>query len=290
MRVNIEEEAWKRIYKMADFTGFTVRDCAGTVAALWANSQELVRVSGSTEEIIEWADLFKLPREESEKYIIGLEKVRFISHVDNSSFLIHGNQKQLESIASKANRASKGGKALQKKMRELKALKAGSKQASGGQQEAKRGSMQCNSMQDNAMQFNSNQSNAVVLVGTAALSVPAKAVPQKIKRETIQVYSFKDFDHILSHDVKANYYALYPDFEFLKREFLKMHNWLIANPKKNKKTVPNWIKFVSGWLDKGWPKYQNSLPSNKADQTTVALAEVDDRIRKLFESEVPHAS
>lgn len=108
-------------------------------------------------------------------------------------------------------------------------------------------------------------------------------------KQTISISSFKDFDLILNQKAKQNYAELYPDIDFLKREFLKMHNWLIANPKKNLKSQAGWTRFVSTWLDKGWPQYQNSLPSNKADQSNVAAAEVRDRISKLF-GEAPHAS
>ena len=160
MRVNIEEGAWKRIYKMADATGFSVRECAGTVACLWSNSQDAVRVSGSREEIIEWADLFKLSPEQIEKWINGLEKAPFISNDKNGTFKIHGNDIQLAAIAKRTHRASKGGQALRKKMREHKRLKALQEQSPSIPQDAKRGSIQFNSKHYNSKQFNSDQSES----------------------------------------------------------------------------------------------------------------------------------
>lgn len=120
-------------------------------------------------------------------------------------------------------------------------------------------------------------------------SLPTVVGSLKPPKQTISISSFKDFDLILNQKARQNYAELYPDIDFLKREFLKMHNWLIANPKKNLKSQSGWTRFVSTWLDKGWPQYQNSLPSNKADQSNVAASEVRDRINKLF-GEVPHAS
>lgn len=125
-------------------------------------------------------------------------------------------------------------------------------------------------------------------INSVALKSAALASPTK-HRSTFSISNFKDFELILDERAKANYAQLYPDFEFLRREFLKMHNWLLANPIKNRKTKRGWTGFVSRWLDRGWPEYQKSLPSNKADQSNVAAAEVRDRISKLF-GEAPHAS
>ena len=84
-----------------------------------------------------------------------------------------------------------------------------------------------------------------------------------------KVYSTNDLSSCLDNVSKTNLLELYPDPEFIKREFIKMHNWLIANPKKNNKTFRGWATFVSGWLDKGWPKYQASIPTNKAASSSV---------------------
>ena len=102
-------------------------------------------------------------------------------------------------------------------------------------------------------------------------------------KQTISIQNFQDFNSILSDQTKSNLFELYPDFEFLKREFLKMHTWLIANPARNKKSSRGWSAFVANWLDRSWGKYTNGLPSNKAN---FSSAEVDERISKLFGEQV----
>ncbi|MGZ3742752.1 MAG: hypothetical protein ACXVB1_00080 [Pseudobdellovibrionaceae bacterium] len=160
MRVNVEEGAWKRIYRLADLKGCSVREALGTVGCLWAQSQDLVKTHGTREEIIEWASLFKISENEIEMWITSLEKARFISANENGLFCIHGNDIQLEAIAKKSSRASKGGQALKKKMKELKRLKAGLKPTASKLGEAPGGSIQFNSRHYNSIQFNSNQSEA----------------------------------------------------------------------------------------------------------------------------------
>lgn len=160
MRVNVEESAWKRIYRLADLKGCSMREAMGTVGCLWAQSQDLVKTHGTREEIIEWASLFKISENEIEMWITSLEKARFISISENGLFRIHGNDIQLEAINSKSSRASKGGQALKKKMKELKRLKAGSKPATSRLGEAPGGSIQFNSLHYNSLQFNSKQSEA----------------------------------------------------------------------------------------------------------------------------------
>lgn len=170
MRVNIEEPAWKRIYRLADLMDCSVREAAGTVACLWAQSQDLIKTHGNRDELIEWSSLLRISESDVEKWISGLEKARFISCEENGHFRIHGNETQLESIAAKSNRASKGGKALQKKMRELKKLKAGLKPAASKLGEAPRGSMQFNALQGNAIQCNSKQGNAINVSNSSNLT------------------------------------------------------------------------------------------------------------------------
>lgn len=126
--------------------------------------------------------------------------------------------------------------------------------------------------------------NLPALAQNSAALVPFKP------RDTFPISNFRDFELILSPAVKNNLASLYPDFDFLKREFLKMHNWLEANPKKNRKSLRGWSQFVSSWLDRGWPQYQKTIPSASNAQSTALQADISDRISKLFGDEVQDAS
>lgn len=159
-RLNIEEDAWKRVYRLAELMECDVREAAGTAALLWSRSQDVVRTHGTKDEIVEWASLFKTSETVLEKWFSALQKVRFISIDDSGLFKIHGNDVQLKSLASHISRASKGGKALKKKLRDVRKLQAGFKQAPSTL-EASSEQAPSLSMQDNARQCKTKQSNAI---------------------------------------------------------------------------------------------------------------------------------
>lgn len=156
-RINIEEEAWKRIYKLRDYAECSVQEAVGTVACLWSESQDLIKTHGTKSEILVWANLHKISDQESEKWISSLENARFISLDKNGLYKIHGNEIQIESRVKHLAKSSKGGKALKKKLQELKKLKAGQGTATGTPQLSHRG---LNTIQDNAIQFNATQDNS----------------------------------------------------------------------------------------------------------------------------------
>ena len=116
--------------------------------------------------------------------------------------------------------------------------------------------------------------------------VPAKISTNEVSvrkaNQTFSIQSFHDFGNVLNPTQMTNYFHLYPDEEFFKREFLKMQNWLIGNPKKNRKTLKSWSSFVSRWLDSAWPEHQKRYPSVKVDQSSVGQSETEERIKKLF--------
>lgn len=162
-RINIEEEAWKRLYRLADLMDLPVHQVIGPVVCLWSNSQDQVKVFGDKKEIIEWANLFKTDQDFSEKFFSALEKVSFISLHENGAFKIHGNDIQLESLARHRAKSAKGGKALKKKLAAAKVPQANHRQASGMALASHRG---LKAIQSNTKQSNSNQDNALQVITT----------------------------------------------------------------------------------------------------------------------------
>jgi hypothetical protein len=171
-RINIEEEAWVRIYRLADTLGISVREAVGTVACLWHQSQDLVKSAGTINEILDWASLTKISDVEKQNWISALEKSRFLLRLNDEHFEIRGNAIQIESRISRIDRSRKGAKALMKKVRQVKALEAGLRQApsrvepglkalNSGQFNAIQGnSIQCNSGQGILISKNKNSSNS----------------------------------------------------------------------------------------------------------------------------------
>lgn len=87
-------------------------------------------------------------------------------------------------------------------------------------------------------------------------------------RETFEVHDVSDLISHLDPKVFARWNQLY-SAEYVEREMLKMVNYLVANPAKNKKTKRGFSMFASNWLDRGWPKYQ-AQSSGKSESGVLA--------------------
>lgn len=184
-RVNIEEESWTRLYRLAEIMDISIREAVGTVTCLWHRSQDLVQHIGTCYDIIDWASLTKIPIQHQEKWIQALEKSFIISRLNQDQYEIRGNKIQIESRVARIDRSRKGAKALMKKVRKMKSLEAGLKQApstlEAGSNALK--AMQCNSIQGNSIQ------------GNAIQEINITKIPKKSKK-----------DHP-SDDHKANAYV-----------------------------------------------------------------------------------
>ena len=69
------------------------------------------------------------------------------------------------------------------------------------------------------------------------------------KSSTVQFSSFVPNDETM-----IRWVGLY-DQDYVHREFIKISNWLDANPKKNRRTERGWLQFVSNWLERGWASH-----------------------------------
>lgn len=179
-RINIEEEAHKRVSKLAGLAKCSDREALGTVSYLWGDSQDILRTHGSRDEIIEWAHLFNLSDEDVEKWILALQKSRFISRLDDGQYLIHGNEVQIENRLSKLARATKGAKATKKKWAELKRLGVGLKPSASTPKardsHSQRGSSQAKPSQCKPSQANLGQGTEIFPPEGAAALPTAKTV------------------------------------------------------------------------------------------------------------------
>lgn len=86
-------------------------------------------------------------------------------------------------------------------------------------------------------------------------SASVKKPQQKVTK------SLDDFLLTPIPELYGNWVNLYSS-EYLDHELKKVKNWLIANPRKAKKSDKGWMAFLSGWFDRGWGNYQKQLPSN----------------------------
>jgi len=58
---------------------------------------------------------------------------------------------------------------------------------------------------------------------------------------------------------------LYPQ-EYIDREKVKMEMWLATNGHKKPKSDRGMVRFVTGWLSRGWDQYRKSLQSNPTEK------------------------
>lgn len=141
-RVNIEERCFaeRRIAGLALEMGWTEHQAMGVMVYLWHGSQEVIKVSGTMEEIGRWA---MIPKDQIQKFCEAACKFKLMiqkKHRKVQKFEIVGNKAQIESRISRMKAGIKGAKATQEKWRAVR--------PSDGL--AKAGPIQCNSMQFNS--------------------------------------------------------------------------------------------------------------------------------------------
>lgn len=67
----------------------------------------------------------------------------------------------------------------------------------------------------------------------------------------------------IKHDTQIRWLKIYPDPGYIKREFIKMADWLDRNPKKRPPTVRGLSSFMTSWLNRGWDSYRKQLPTEQ---------------------------
>jgi hypothetical protein len=121
------------------------------------------------------------------------------------------------------------------------------------------------------------QSELAIDLTKPRIQKSADAKASTSRKSPSQTIAIENAEHLLSlipAEVRANFMALYnDDREYLGRETLKMVSWLLANPRKNLKTVRGWILFVAGWLERGWSPYQKSIQVNRPNQQPQIVQE-----------------
>jgi len=65
----------------------------------------------------------------------------------------------------------------------------------------------------------------------------------------------------LSFFINKKLLELYPQ-EYIDREKVKMEMWLATNGHKKPKSDRGMVRFVTGWLSRGWDQYRKALQSN----------------------------
>ena len=69
----------------------------------------------------------------------------------------------------------------------------------------------------------------------------------------------------LSFFINKKLLELYPQ-EYIDREKVKMEMWLATNGHKKPKSDRGMVRFVTGWLSRGWDQYRKALQSNSIEK------------------------
>lgn len=179
MRVNIETTAFNRAKRLGRKLGLSRAAALGHLAFLWHWSQDELAVEAGAEDIVNWFDEDSEIDADPNEIIKALVECRFISEtVELGTFVIHGNDKHVESLKKLRQRAKKGGEATKAKWRASKQAKTRPTGLATSVAAARPNSIQSNSIQSNPNQPNSNQPNSIQegkgdgLFSSAAVAAP----------------------------------------------------------------------------------------------------------------------
>lgn len=79
----------------------------------------------------------------------------------------------------------------------------------------------------------------------------------------------------VSHTAQERWIKLYQDPEFLRRQFLRMAEWLEANPRRAPKKSPT--LFIANWLAKEWERFRKTLATQPAAQINLTPIDLGGR-------------
>ena len=103
-----------------------------------------------------------------------------------------------------------------------------------------------------------------------------KQVASRLPKST---FPFSDYSP--KDEIKERWITLYGD-DYLNREFIKIANWLDANPKKNRRNEKGWPQFISNWLERGWSSHLSKIES-APEQRKSFIEENNDRVKRELE-------
>lgn len=168
-RVNVEETTFGegRLVKFSMQAKCSIQEALGFLLLLWHDSQELLKASGTKEEIIEWCRVYDETR--AEQIFHALLRAPYLTDLGDGLFEIHGNESQISSRITHMEKSKKGAQSTKDKWNRNQ--KKGHRPATGLPQahptpDPTPGLQPCpnqaqfNAIQGNAIQCNSGQSNA----------------------------------------------------------------------------------------------------------------------------------
>lgn len=178
MRVNVETRAIRDSRRLSRRLKMSQAEALGRLVFLWESSQDAEVFECTSEDVICWFFPDLDTRQTNTHIVIkALEECGFVKTTEKNTVQICGNDKHIEYLTSQRKRASKGGKARQKKINQdsSRRLKPRAKQkASPGPQ-------------PNTIQSNTIQSNASKNLSEGRGSIE-RAEPAEKKKSSFNEY------------------------------------------------------------------------------------------------------
>jgi hypothetical protein len=269
-RLNIEEDAWSRIHRLSKILKIPPEPIAGHLAFLWHQSQSLMRISGTREEIIDWLGLIDESDEIKDHWLTSLQRVHFISG-DDRKFVIHGNESQIDNLVKKRSAGAKGAEKTKSNWAKLKALEAQNKSSEHSRAgcpsmitpEPQQDQAQGNAMQFNAEQSNSNQcSSSTASELTKVDQQPSEAMdpeaattsaPDKIgviHPELKGDYVLDQVLPVISLNTQKRWLKKFNNASWLRHTLSKAVDHYQAKADQNSETVSDWGLKLTTWLNR----------------------------------------
>ncbi len=100
---------------------------------------------------------------------------------------------------------------------------------------------------------------------------PEPKAPKKSSTLTLVTFNSEtDLANSLPRKQIERWAALYSDQEFIRRELIKAFGYYENNPTKRPKTVRGWIRALSSWFERGWPRHVSGIKGdNSVSELTV---------------------
>lgn len=241
-RINIENSLFKdaRFLDLIIHCGCRFK-ALGLITSAWILAQE------------HWLKYRAIPKKAWAKELDILVKLELAEPLENGDIYVKGSKKAFSWLEQKSEAGRKGGRPSNQIKHQLE--KADDKLVISGEKPP------------SPLSFSSLLSPIQTLTPThnTYCSEPPQTATRS--RHTFPIISENDFE-LIPKQSRDNWCKLY-DVEYLQRESVKILNWLISNPNKNKRTAKGWIQFLSNWYERGWDQHlRKGINSSNRKETT----------------------
>lgn len=194
---------------------------------------------------------------------------------------VKGSKEQFAWLMQKHEAGKKGGRP-KKKTEENRPVISDKRNEPNGTRVEPSSSISISSSISNSNSFSSSSSSDLGSTLTSASPPEAKKAPTVIPE-------FKKHDEVaqllgnVSEASQKRWLSIFNgQAEFVVKEMLKAADWLDRNPARRPRTSRGYAQFCSSWLNRAWPNYQKSIPTNSVARPKTFAQQRSDNNRELW--------